>query len=247
MTRNQPTDSLHVVLRGCSTPPHISVMLTAFILNGIFHSPYLFTLSSVPHCFVCDSHLPEAATMVSLPSLFRRHPSHPVLELQKIPGSAIIEGSEYVPKPQKLSRKRARNLTYYPDVGQIEDGADIQPQSRFFTKLPAEVRQMIYRYVWALSGLTQHIYIANGSYTHCPCIIDHSAPDERQTKLQRLWPELNLGEHTLHCSESAEWRRRLVSPWCNHWPCEEAAACNATSAVRPCSPFLPMLLTSRKM
>lgn len=185
--------------------------------------------------------------MVSLPNLFRRHPRQPLLELQEIPGSAIIEGSEYVPKPEKSGRKRERNLTHYPDVGKIEDGADIQPQSPFFNKLPAEVRQLVYRHVWALSGLTQHIYIANGSYTHCPCLIDHSAPDERQTELQSLWPELNWGEKTLHISRSVDWRRRLLSPWCNHWPCEEAAACNATSEDGPCSPFLPMLLTSRKM
>jgi hypothetical protein len=177
--------------------------------------------------------------MPSLPSMFRRRPSQPLLELQEIPGSAIIKGAEYVPK----SRKSADKLTYYPNISKIKDGANIQSQSRLFNMLPVEVRQLIYRNAWALSGLTQHIYIANGSYTHCPCLIDHSAPDKRQTMLHHLWPELN-GHHYI---KSADWRRRLLSPWCNHWPCEEAAARNATSEDSLYSPFLPMLLTSRKM
>ncbi|KAI0123223.1 hypothetical protein BJ170DRAFT_641226 [Xylariales sp. AK1849] len=177
--------------------------------------------------------------MLSLPSLFRRRPSQSPLELQEIPGSAVIEGAEYVPKP----RKPADRLTCYPNISKIEDGADIQSQSRFFNMLPVEVRQLIYRDVWALSGLTQHIYIVNGSYTHCPCLIDHCAPDERQTELHRLWPELNGRQYI----KSADWWRRLLSPWCNHWPCEEAAARHTTSEDTPCSPILPMLLTSRKM
>ncbi|KAF7533086.1 hypothetical protein G7054_g7398 [Neopestalotiopsis clavispora] len=183
--------------------------------------------------------------MPSLPSLFRRRPSPPsppLLELQDL-GSAIIEGAEYVPEP----RKPADKVAYYPDISKIQGGADNQSQSRFFNILPVEVRQLIYQDIWALSGLTQHIYIANGSYTHCPCLIDHNAPDKRQTELDLLWPELPRVGHGDFRSESPEWRRRLLSTWCNHWPCEEAAARNATSEAAPSSSFLPMLLTSRKM
>lgn len=190
-------------------------------------------------------YLSEATTMPSLPSLFRRRPSPPsppLLELQDL-GSAIIEGAEYVPK----SRKPADKFAYYPDISKVQEGADNQSQSRFFNMLPVEVRQLIYQDIWALSGLTQHIYIANGSYTHCPCLIDHNAPDKRQTELDLLWPELPRVGHGDFRSESPEWRRRLLSTWCNHWPCEEAAARNATSEAAPSSSFLPMLLTSRKM
>lgn len=53
--------------------------------------------------------------MPSLPSLFRRRPRQPPLELQEIPGSAIIEGAEYVSKP----RMPADKLTYYPNISKI--------------------------------------------------------------------------------------------------------------------------------
>ncbi|KAJ0272041.1 hypothetical protein COL940_010680 [Colletotrichum noveboracense] len=112
-----------------------------------------------------------------------------------------------------------------------------QPQSGFFSALPLEIRQNIYRHLWIAAGSTQHVYKASPSplapLSHCACISDPDAEDVREIKLTNVLeappaeqaPECRDGAFTAEAmaqrDEINDWRLRNASLWCNHWACEE--------------------------
>jgi hypothetical protein len=130
--------------------------------------------------------------------------------------------------------------TKYPDQLRIQSTSSAQTMSPLF-RLPAEIREAIYLALWRSAGLSQHILVHHGGYTHAQCVTDHEAPDERQEELQRLWGA-ELESWTTVRSEL--WVRRLDSQWCNHWKCEEKAASRKISTR---DPFLTMLLVCKRM
>jgi hypothetical protein len=174
--------------------------------------------------------------MPLLPQIFQRSPDRPEIEIPC--HSEVLEGTQYVPRGKK------RKVVGYPRLAQIEASANQQSQCSFFRLLPNEIRQMVYRELWVDAGLVQHIYIQRGAYTHRKCLIDHRGPDQRQAELQYLWDE-EWKVDSSSC-ENPIWRRRLVSQWCNHWRCEEAAAMHPTATDVAPSPFMPMLLACRQ-
>lgn len=104
-------------------------------------------------------------------------------------------------------------------------------------RLPVEVRQCIYDKVVTAAGLTQHIYVKDGRYTHTACVThDHEGRDDRQIELEEIYPK----EEKSYTSPL--WSRRLLSSWANHWRCEEAAEDSTVL-----SPFLPLLLCCKRM
>lgn len=144
------------------------------------------------------------------------------------------------------------------------------PQSPFLTKLPSELRHLIYHELWqsAYGSTRQHI-IWHGSdpdsrhfcrWTCCLPAWDRA--DGLQERIQRLQDQgLELDKQEA---------RRLQSPWLNHWMCGEdvRAKMNAADAVcgkvstafgpcwrqdAPASPsqqngaFMSMLLVCRTM
>ncbi|KAK6213078.1 hypothetical protein QIS74_09080 [Colletotrichum tabaci] len=110
-----------------------------------------------------------------------------------------------------------------------------QLQSSFFSALPLEIRQSIYRHLWLATGSTQHVYQSGASLlaplSHCRCIADLDAEDTREVELARILNtppgdpatvEAGVGPGSTEERDAImEWRYRVVSTWCNHWPCEE--------------------------
>lgn len=177
-----------------------------------------------------------AYEMSLLPKTLKRRPERPCFKV--VGGSEILEGTEYVPRGRRWRRFS------YPILARIKIRSSPKSRCSFLRLLPIEVRQMVYMELWVAAGLVQHIYIQRGAYTHRPCLIDHRALDERQSEVHRLWN--NEWEIANFACENATWRRRLVSQWCNHWRCEEAAASHLADPYYTRSPFLPMLLTCRE-
>lgn len=126
-----------------------------------------------------------------------------------------------------------------PDADEFERTANSQRESALL-RLPIEVRRQIYDAAWEEAGLTRHIYIKNGCYTHTSCITDHDAEDERQVELWRTFPIRGT------FLDDPIWSRRLLSSWVNHWRCEEAAAAAAKGPPVP-TPFLALLLCCKRM
>ncbi|KAF9870452.1 hypothetical protein CkaCkLH20_12119 [Colletotrichum karsti] len=111
-----------------------------------------------------------------------------------------------------------------------------QLQSGFFSALPLEIRQNIYRQLWIAAGSTQHVYKAGPSFlaplSHCQCISDPNAEDIREIELTRILatPPLEPAEGqagalteeaAIQRDEINDWRLRNASVWCHHWACEE--------------------------
>jgi len=123
----------------------------------------------------------------------------------------------------------------------LESSSHHQLDSTFFGKLPLEIRRQIYQELWLSSGLSQHVYERNGRISHCPCVIDHDAADERDdlVEMHRLQKELtntdSFTDTALH--------QQLSSPWTKHWKCEEQL--NQHGA--PPNPFMLSLLSCKRM
>jgi hypothetical protein len=109
------------------------------------------------------------------------------------------------------------------DTATFGCSADPQLSSRFFTILPAEIRNLIYLEVWNLVAPRLHVVkneipdeqAAEGfteQWGHVPCCIDLDAEDIR-------FDQLGASEPT--SSARSVWGKRLKSEWCLHWPCEE--------------------------
>ncbi|KAL0936745.1 uncharacterized protein CTRU02_208960 [Colletotrichum truncatum] len=122
-----------------------------------------------------------------------------------------------------------------PGSSSVPSQAHPQQQSGFFSALPLEIRQDIYRHLWAAAGLTQHVYKSSPSVlaplSHCACITDPNAEDVREIELARILdaPPADLApdgpmteEAAIQRDEINDWRLRNASQWCNHWECEEA-------------------------
>lgn len=120
----------------------------------------------------------------------------------------------------------------------IERTAHEQRQS-IFLRLPTEVRLRIYDEVIKEAGLTQHIYVKGGRYTHTACITNE-VRDDRQTEVEKIY---SREEKSLN---NPLWSRRLLSSWANHWRCEEAAVAAAAGPPVP-TPFLPLLLCCKRV
>ncbi|KAJ0161834.1 hypothetical protein CTA2_5514 [Colletotrichum tanaceti] len=110
-----------------------------------------------------------------------------------------------------------------------------QLQSSFFSALPLEIRQSIYRHLWLATGSIQHVYQSGASLlaplSHCRCIADLDAEDTREVDLARVLSTPPADPTTVEggvgpgsAEESGaimKWRDRVASTWCSHWPCEE--------------------------
>lgn len=126
-----------------------------------------------------------------------------------------------------------------PDPESLERTAHDQRQSALL-RLPIEVRRQIYDDVFEGAGLTQHVYVKDGRYTHTECITDHDAPDERQVEMEMIFP---WGDR---CLNDPVWSRRLLSSWANHWRCEEAAVKAAAEGPPSPTAFWGMLLCCKQ-
>ena len=141
---------------------------------------------------------------------------------------------------------------------------DLQLQSPFFGKLPAEIRQQIYDECWLTSGPQQHVLLRQGlrsplggELTHFPCrktpgdesemLSEHDSIVENQRQ-SRSRSSAFLVDET--------WLSRFSSPWLDHWRCEEALQeedlvrdSERSSGITPKQRtlFLPMLLCCRRM
>ncbi|OHF02133.1 hypothetical protein CORC01_02712 [Colletotrichum orchidophilum] len=122
-----------------------------------------------------------------------------------------------------------------PQTAASNPAGQLQSQSSFFSALPLEIRQNIYSHLWQATGSTQHVYRSGPStlapLSHCQCIADLDAEDNREVELTRVLNTPPAAPSTTEGGvgpDSAEemdainnWRFRLVSSWCNHWTCEE--------------------------
>lgn len=129
--------------------------------------------------------------------------------------------------------------TTAPDPEELERTADDQRQSPLL-RLPIEIRRYIYDDVFEDAGLTQHVYVKDGRYTHTRCITDHDGPDERQVEVGKIYPRENRSFH------HPVWSRRLLSSWANHWRCEEAAVAAAEEGPPTPTPFWALLLCCKR-
>ncbi|KAK7967550.1 uncharacterized protein PG986_001827 [Apiospora aurea] len=152
----------------------------------------------------------------------------------------------------------------FPDLDALASEADEQGTSLFLSKLPIELRNAIYGFLWRDAGLEQHILVDKDwgpkqtrsyayprreivpevpitRFSHWACISDHTALDERQEAIARLTSD--------EIERDVVWDERLNSAWCNHWKCQEAHQTAVNDLARPCqrSPFLPMMLVCRRI
>ncbi|WDK12752.1 hypothetical protein CGRA01v4_04033 [Colletotrichum graminicola] len=100
-----------------------------------------------------------------------------------------------------------------------KDDTPTQPlhQFHYFSQLPPEIRELIYREFWAVAGVKRHMFLHEHKTTYSPCITDHTAPDERQIGVAKAFEESGSDAKVqLH----PEWYKRMTSKWCNHWRCE---------------------------
>ena len=125
-----------------------------------------------------------------------------------------------------------------PNKRALAKTAAPQAQSLFFSRLPAEIRTMIYVEMWRTAGSLRHHIVdspqAQRSYQSLRtlCVTGGSTEDIRYTRFRET-----------RGRERERWWDRLRSEWALHWICQEAA----TRRRRSWTPFLPVLLTSRRM
>lgn len=127
--------------------------------------------------------------------------------------------------------------------------ADLQLASPFFTLLPSEIRNLIYREFRHLSSPRRHIVAVDDpespdggpTWMSMPCITDTRARDVRSDMLRAAssWsPEERL------------WSTRLKSEWCLHWRCEEqdfAVTLGTASGAPPRTGVLDLLTMCKRM
>lgn len=149
---------------------------------------------------------------------------------------------------------RKRYLRWRSDRKELNHVA-INPQtdSLFLTHLPLEIRHRNYLELWREAGLEQHIVRREGRYIHLRYLVDqYYATDNRQSQIRgesRINP---LGMPYVVYDEEEVWKRRLCSPWSNHWPCEEHGLALSTGttnfhAMELRAPWLPLMRTCRNM
>jgi len=128
-----------------------------------------------------------------------------------------------------------------PDKAALTRTASPQTQSLFFSRLPGEIRQMIYVEMWRTAGsLGQHIIARpeDRRFRHAVCITDPRRYDIRPVRFQAA----------VAGADKDTWERRCKSDWSLHWACEEAyeAGTKTEAVTAVVSPFLPVLLTSKR-
>lgn len=94
--------------------------------------------------------------------------------------------------------------------------ATAQPQlsSSFFSKLPPEIRQQIYRELFNLYSLSWHVHTVGGRTL--PVFSCNTAPDEHDPRYEKF--------QTTRGHETMRWESRMRSPFNFHWKCAETAA-----------------------
>lgn len=104
---------------------------------------------------------------------------------------------------------------------------DPQAASPFFSRLPLELRRMIWSALWVSyggAGTHLHIYTPDNyrlSYSPCVAHDDDDALLDREIKVVLTAQNHGLLED-VH-GEKKLWGRRLASDWGRHWRCEEEA------------------------
>lgn len=150
------------------------------------------------------------------------------------------------------------------------DAEDSQRQSPFFQRFPREVRDAIYLELWRTGGLVQHVFWHQEYQQHSPrkfclwpCTTPFDVEGTTEKQLDEVW------EREGRCSTIYDplWHDRLASHWYNHWPCEEDmiatgeqagfeversterlnCPCSVNRELPPKQPFLPSLLTCKRM
>lgn len=154
----------------------------------------------------------------------------------------------------------------------FERTADPQTSSAFFSLLPAEVRNLIYREFWHLTSPRQHIVAEE--------VVQYAAAarppggragggaggggETRDEKAPRalVWRHVpcitdprardvrfeSFAAAPLGLPERAQWGARLRSEWCLHWACEEHDATERRRHRRRTrTGFLDLLGTCKRM
>ncbi|UNI24169.1 hypothetical protein JDV02_009937 [Purpureocillium takamizusanense] len=150
--------------------------------------------------------------------------------------------------------------------------ADPQLQSSFITRLPPEIRQLVYLELWRSYGLRQHILHHRGETNddpahlcHWPCTMPYEVQDGLQEEIEeaRSRAGVVLGEEF----EDTQLCHDLLSPWINHRACGRRAELaygieavhSMTTSVASCwktpkrlddaprvrAPYFPMLLSCK--
>ena len=95
-----------------------------------------------------------------------------------LPGHVLTEA---IPDEAPEEQHTALNLEDFDRTGD-------SPRGSALLRIPIKVRRRIYDLLWEDAGLTRHIYVKDGRYTHTTCITDHDAEDERQVELWKVYP-----------------------------------------------------------
>ncbi|KAK1834973.1 hypothetical protein QBC39DRAFT_342333 [Podospora conica] len=146
---------------------------------------------------------------------------------------------------------------------QMQHTADDQNTSTLFSRLPLEIRRLIYLEVWRdyiqsadQSGhpeLRLHLYtyfgVKHRAWRHLRCLVHKGAPPEEDTHLGPS-PFDNSHTHPLPPWYFFAWNQRKY--WGKHWKCQSANMkrwdrTTGITAPDVASPFLPVFLTCKKM
>jgi hypothetical protein len=117
--------------------------------------------------------------------------------------------------------------------------ASPQSDSAFFSRLPLEVRQQIYKEMWTAAGLKQHIVDGTEEgpeeerrrWIRMPCIVNQrdtsKDADVRYVEYHQAVRAITstISEHRPVSRQDTDrltaWEDRLKSTWCLHWRCDE--------------------------
>jgi len=156
------------------------------------------------------------------------------------------------PDPEVASKPEAACLSRE----QLEESADPQPASPFFSRLPPEIRRMVYAEVWRThteGRMRLHFHCSHheGRVRHTPCIIspdDMACEDAWDTEPFPVNAQ-PLGGPPTDWFQWTAWSLR--TRWGNHWRCQKnlmSKWAEASPLDRPgWSPFLPLFLTCKQM
>lgn len=141
--------------------------------------------------------------------------------------------------------------------------ADDQETSNLFSRLPLEIRRLIYLEVWRdyihcpgqsdAPGLRLHLYndgLEDGVLRHARCLVHKGSPAEHDSQIMPSPFEDTRGAFVIPTWYLFAWHLR--KHWGHHWKCQSAVmerwvpAAGAVVAPEP-SPFLAVFLTCKKM
>ncbi|CAM1510729.1 Fc.00g034120.m01.CDS01 [Cosmosporella sp. VM-42] len=112
-----------------------------------------------------------------------------------------------------------------------------QPQhGSVFMQLPPEIKDVIFQELWHDAGIFQHVMLRWGRIVGMRCVTTTEGPDE-------LLEE--CASHGITLARDLILWRRFLSPWGNHWKCEERY--QSRSKTTEWSPYLAMMLTCRQL